>query len=112
MAPGAQGGPETVGAALLTVVRSGHQLLESRIELALHDGQRLLRGAVVELALVLFGGLLVLGGLVTLDVALVDRLRQSDAGWSAVLVAAAAHTVVGAGLLLLAVRRRRAGAGS
>ena len=96
MAPGAQGGPETVGAALLTVVRSGHQLLESRI----------------ELALVLFGGLLVLGGLVTLDVALVDRLRQSDAGWSAVLVAAAAHTVVGAGLLLLAVRRRRAGAGS
>ena len=98
---------ETVGAALVTVVQAGQQLLADRIDLALLEGHKLLGSAAVDLALVLFGGLVLLGGLITVDVALVDQMRRSDSGSAPLLYCAALHGVIGMALLVAGMWRRR-----
>lgn len=102
---------ETVGAALTTVIHAGQQLLADRVELALLEGREALGRAVIEgraalgraalgIALGVLGGIVLLGGVVILDIALVDRLQRGSSGPVALIYCAALHGAIGSALLL------------
>ena len=98
---------ETVGAALSTVIQAGQQLLAGRVELALLEGRQAMGRAAVGIALGILGGIVFLGGVAVLDIALVDRLRQSSSESVGLLFCAALHGALGLGLLVAGLRPRR-----
>ena len=97
---------EDVGTALTRVIVAGQRMLADRVDLALHEGRTTLRQAAVSVTLVTLGGLVLLGGLVAIDVALVDLFRSSSSNTSILLVCAAMHGLLGAGLVYAGLRRK------
>ena len=79
-----------------------------RLELALLEGQTVLRGALVDLSLLLLAGVALLCGLAAAEVAVIDRLRREASGTERLLWLSALHVALGVALILGAARRRRA----
>ena len=97
---------EDVGPALSRVFVAGQRMLADRVDLAIHEGRATLHQAAVSVTLVTLGGIVLLGALVAVDLALVDVFRKSAAGWAILLVCAALHGVLGAGLIYGGLRRK------
>src|SRR4051812_32071365 len=99
---------EPVGEAIAAVIAAGQHLLAQRLELAILEGRQLAVDVAIRCALVFLGGLVLLGALLTIDIALVSGARTTatgGSGWTPLLCAAAAHVLIGAGLLWFAARK-------
>ena len=91
--------------ALSGVIDAGHELSSRRRELAFIEGRQYAAQLAIRLGLLLVGGLVLLGGVVTVDIALVTQAAAGATGGARLLYFAALHGAVGALLLGLGLRR-------
>ena len=93
--------------ALSSVVVAGQQLLLDRVDLAVEEMRIYMARSGTDAALVAFGGIILLGALVALDMALIDVLLHSLTRPAALLCCAGVHAVGGSVLLSVGLRRGR-----
>ena len=97
---------DKIGAAMVDVFVAGQRVLIDRIDVALIEGGRTLDRVAARLALVMTGALLLLGGLVIADVALIEQLSASSARGPLILGCALFHAALGGALLRYGLRRK------
>ena len=99
---------EDVGTALSRVIVAGQRVLGDRVELAIHEGRQSLHQAALGVTLVALGGIVLLGALVAVDLALVEMFGRGNSRSEAMLVCAVIHGVIGGALLYFGLRKREA----